>query len=960
MKTIIQVITIVLFSTIFLYSQIAEDTWEIQVDNVRSVEPALAINPINNNILVAYMEYSNTNPRILYKLIDQDGEEIPSASGVISTHASDPDVIFDSYGNAYVCFLDGVTSNSVSIKRSTDGGYTFENSVIVRGGANGNDKPFFTIDKNPGSPYFNRIYISYTNFCTSSSDANIEIVYTTNTNPGVGNLTFSVPQTLLESCSSFQGENYIGGAFPIVNPNNNQLYLFWLKTKPGSIAEYYFNSSLNGGFSFDESIQIMDMDYKRPGVLRSGIYRLKDELNVSYGFRYTPFPFAAIDAASNTIYLIASATADMNYDFSIADRFILWKSSDNGLTWSTEEVSNFGKFDLFMPYINSDDVGRIFITNYNSAISPYDNYITDLNVLVPIDEGGNTSLDSFFRTQLFAEDYSAFDLKRVYIGTDVIGDYIEAELFNDNLYIAYSRTIDPPGIYATFVHLLKLPIAVSTKFENQYSDNGQPKNDLGSFLINETLSFNSPVQKPVKLFEQFSVEPEETFYDPLKFYNWKQPDNTRIPQRTNEEVSIERNEFFTFFHQTKPLTVRNYFEGVDGSTIYFGEYEFDEDDRDSPHFENAFIYNPPDVPAQYIAVAELSHSDLFGTDWNFVKWEDGTVNRTRQENIGGNTAPEWKAMYKGQLTSDDLEGLSSNSQRKLVRTDDDIYYLVYESLGDIWYTKSLSANFQGSWSTEISLSREYDYDEAKNPSIDYYGNNLAVAFEAEHFSGIKKIICLLYDGSSWGSSEDITDIELGYFGNAKPVVAYTPHELFVCYRNSALEGLKYSCRHLQDIFWSTESLDSYTDANSTNPTIASKKFATGTPHPQEVHIVYQQGTTQIKYAYGYKNTTGSGNWVISYPDLISGGNGFVNNEYPSVSLRKNSTYWDPVVSWTGRRKEKQVSKISAKVNGWVYVYRTVVRPKSAGWGSFYVAGSNVDFTNNNSTNNTTEETVIAC
>lgn len=198
MKTIIQVLTIVLFSTLFLYSQIAEDTWEIQVDNERSVEPALAINPINNNILVAYMEYSIANPRILYKLFNQNGVEI--ANGEISEHASDPDVIFDSYGNAYVCFLDGVTSNSVSIKRSTDGGYTFENSVIVRGGDDGNDKPFFTIDKNPGSPYFNRIYITYTNFCTSSSNANIEIVYSTNTNPGVGNLTFSVPQTLLESC----------------------------------------------------------------------------------------------------------------------------------------------------------------------------------------------------------------------------------------------------------------------------------------------------------------------------------------------------------------------------------------------------------------------------------------------------------------------------------------------------------------------------------------------------------------------------------------------------------------------------------------------------------------------------------------------------------------------------------------------------------------------------------------
>ena len=50
---------------------------------------------------------------------------------------------------------------------------------------------------------------------------------------------------------------------------------------------------------------------------------------------------------------------------------------------------------------------------------------------------------------------------------------------------------------------------------------------------------------------------------------------------------------------------------------------------------------------------------------------------------------------KGQLMSNDQNGISSSSQRKMVRTDNGIYHVVYESMGNVWYTYSLTANFQG-------------------------------------------------------------------------------------------------------------------------------------------------------------------------------------------------------------------------------------------------------------------------
>jgi hypothetical protein len=81
------------------------------------------------------------------------------------------------------------------------------------------------------------------------------------------------------------------------------------------------------------------------------------------------------------------------------------------------------------------------------------------------------------------------------------------------------------------------------------------------------------------------------------------------------------------------------------------------------------------------------------------------------------------AVLKGQLMSNDQNGISSGSQRKLVRTDNGIYHCVYESMGDVWYTHSLTTNYNGQWRQDICISNTIG-NMSKNPSIDFEGNKI--------------------------------------------------------------------------------------------------------------------------------------------------------------------------------------------------------------------------------------------
>jgi hypothetical protein len=82
------------------------------------------------------------------------------------------------------------------------------------------------------------------------------------------------------------------------------------------------------------------------------------------------------------------------------------------------------------------------------------------------------------------------------------------------------------------------------------------------------------------------------------------------------------------------------------------------------------------------------------------------------------------AVLKGQLMSNDQNGISSASQRKIVRTDNGRYHAVYESMGTVWYAHSTTSDFNGAWNPDQQLSYY-----GKNPAIEYDGNIVKVAFE---------------------------------------------------------------------------------------------------------------------------------------------------------------------------------------------------------------------------------------
>jgi len=319
------------------------------------------------------------------------------------------------------------------------------------------------------------------------------------------------------------------------------------------------------------------------------------------------------------------------------------------------------------------------------------------------------------------------------------------------------------------------------------------------------------------------------------------------------------------------------------------------------------------------------------------------------------------AVLKGQLMSNEQNGISSNSQRKLVRTSNGIYHLVYESQGSIWYTRSLTNNFNGEWTKDRLISGCYT---AKNPSIDFLNNDLVIVYE--FWDDFVKLKYLMYNTES-DTIKHQTDFILSFdpldFGIVKPVVAIVPiyQQSLIIYKKSRTSNLKYRTRaYFQNVwYWIDESDLPETDANSVNPTVISDKRSS------EFHIAYQQGNISIRYMHA--NQRGDPPRPLMFCSFynVSTGSGFERNEFPSISLfvsyyNPPSMWYQPIITWRGYRKYIAEKKTFNKENDVsMESYNVVVRPQSyLGWGSFFIAGDNVNFSHINSRDTINDGTVI--
>ena len=300
------------------------------------------------------------------------------------------------------------------------------------------------------------------------------------------------------------------------------------------------------------------------------------------------------------------------------------------------------------------------------------------------------------------------------------------------------------------------------------------------------------------------------------------------------------------------------------------------------------------------------------------------------------------ATLKGQLMSNSTTGISSNSQRKMVRTDNGIYHVVYESMGNVFYTHSLTSNFEGEWAPDQIV-----YDNAKNPAIEYNGNIVKIVLEYYDpvYSAQVDLWLLTYELEANGRYENseaevFTTCPSSYFGNAKPVISYNAAGVALVYRNNSTEGLKVKTKWLLNGTWTwqAESTIPQTDAYSINPSIIGEIGI--------IHIAFESQSS-IKYKLAYNQGL---NWLYYSLIDLSAGSGFSQNNYPSISLSEGSNK-SVMVSWTGIYLAAADKKVAKEQEESIRRYAAVAKVGySTSWGGFSNFSNNVKYTNNNSLN----------
>jgi len=157
----------------------------------------------------------------------------------------------------------------------------------------------------------------------------------------------------------------------------------------------------------------------------------------------------------------------------------------------------------------------------------------------------------------------------------------------------------------------------------------------------------------------------------------------------------------------------------------------------SSSYKGVFLNQDPSQTSTYYKVGMLEEQlisvngqnrKFFPYKWtgNGVSFQDEYARQTGVVFASSNATAT--AILKGQLMSNDQNGISSGSQRKLVRTDNGIYHLVYESMSHVWYTHSLTGDFNGQWKQERCLSDAIG-NLGKNPAIDFEVNKVKIVFE---------------------------------------------------------------------------------------------------------------------------------------------------------------------------------------------------------------------------------------
>ena len=257
----------------------------------------------------------------------------------------------------------------ICVSKSTDKGVTWANTYNVVTSTSGLcDKEWITADMT-GGPFSNNIYVVWRQF----GSTNMRFVRSTNFGQ-----TWSSPMT-------YQGDQ---GAYVSVGANGT--------VQGGSVyaacqysAYIAVQRSTDGGLTFGS--QVFATPYiSGPGVICYGRYTVKGCIRTDYMPR-----MAADNSYTSTrgnVYIVYAAKPA---GLDLCDIYLV-RSTNQGVNWSTPIRVNDDNTttDQWMPAINADKNGKIFISWFDSRVDTTANLLTKVYGTVSTD-GGLTFTTNF-------------------------------------------------------------------------------------------------------------------------------------------------------------------------------------------------------------------------------------------------------------------------------------------------------------------------------------------------------------------------------------------------------------------------------------------------------------------------------------------------------------------------------------------------------------------------------------
>jgi hypothetical protein len=386
-------------------------------------EPSIAVNQRNpHQVVAAYQD----NAHVAYSA--DSGHTWHTAAGTAPPDyrvSGDVSITFDRHGHAMLCYIafdalgtrdywaHGATRNGIFVRRSLDGGRTWEpNDVAVvayptRPGIPFEDKPYIVADDTDG-PFAGNLYVGWTEFTLDST----VILFSRSTDDGQ---TWSAPARISTHAGLPRDDNGAVEGFTGAVAPDGTLYVAW--SDGNDIA---FTTSRNGGQSFDPS--------------RFVVHTAASYFTPTHVYRANGFPQLALDprggGRGGRLYLAWSDFRNGDVDVFTA------ASSDGGRTWTPAVRVNDDPVhdgaDQFFQWLAVDPAtGAVNVIFYDRRGDPTNR--SPVVVLARSTDGGRTFVN-------YAWTDVPFDPEGAFLG-----DYTGIASFDQRVYGIWTEQAPAPS-----------------------------------------------------------------------------------------------------------------------------------------------------------------------------------------------------------------------------------------------------------------------------------------------------------------------------------------------------------------------------------------------------------------------------------------------------------------------------------------------------------------------------------